>query len=140
MSVAAGDSRPAMARRIRDLARKVEGRPRTQYNFHKIMSRVWLICMVVTLPVVIFAPVFWAKIGILLVAEISYYANYATDASGMAAANASTDESITAYAIEADATATTASASEVVIATAQAARPATAPPAGSGGSPGIGKQ
>ena len=55
--------------------------------------------MVVTVPVVVFAPVFWAKVGILLVAEISYYANWATDAGAMAAANASTEEKITAYAL-----------------------------------------
>ena len=85
--------------RLRVLVRRVEGRPATQYNFHKIMSRVWLACMPVTIPIVIFAPAFWAKIGVLLVAEISYYANFATDAGAMAAANASTDENITAYAI-----------------------------------------
>jgi hypothetical protein len=90
---------------IRALGRNIEGKPQTQYSFHKIMSRVWLCCMVVTVPVVIFAPVFWAKIGILLVAEISYYSNYATDNGAMASANASTGESITAYAIEADAAA-----------------------------------
>ena len=85
---------------LRVLMRRVEGRPATQYNFHKIMSRVWLTCMVVTVPVVVFAPVFWVKIGILWVAEISYYANFATDSGAMSAANASTDENITAYAIE----------------------------------------
>ncbi len=92
-----------MIGKLRVLLRRVEGRPATQYGFHKIMSRVWLACMAVTVPVVIFLPAFWAKIGILWVAEISYYANYATDAGAMASANASTDESITAYAIEADA-------------------------------------
>ena|ERR1035441_211648 len=85
---------------LRVLMRRVEGRPATQYNFHKVMSRVWLACMVITPPVVIFAPVFWAKAGILWVSEISYYANYATDNGAMAAANASTSENITAYAIE----------------------------------------
>ena len=87
--------------RLGVFVRRFEGRPQTQYNFHRIMSRVWLCCMVVTVPVVIFAPVFWAKIGILLVAEISYYANYATDTGAMAAANASTDDNITAYAVSA---------------------------------------
>jgi len=85
---------------LRVLMRRVEGRPATQYNFHKIMSRVWLVCMPVTIPIVLFAPAFWAKIGVLLVAEISYYANFATDSGAMAAANASTSENITAYAIE----------------------------------------
>ena len=88
-----------MIGKIRALLRKVEGRPATQYGFHKIMSRAWLACMAVTVPVVIFLPAFWAKIGILWVAEISYYANYATDTGAMAAANASTADDITAYAI-----------------------------------------
>jgi len=87
---------------LRVLMRRVEGRPATQYNFHKIMSRVWLICMAVTIPVVILAPAIWARIGVLLVAEISYYANWATDNGAMAAANASTTENITAYAIGED--------------------------------------
>jgi hypothetical protein len=85
--------------RLRALVQGIEGNPRTQYGFHKIMARAWLACMVVTVPVVIFAPAFWARIGILLVAEISYYANWATDSGVMAAANASTDDAITAYAI-----------------------------------------
>jgi len=84
---------------FRVFVREIEGRPQTQYTFHRIMSRVWLGCMVVTIPIVIFAPAFWAKIGILLVAEISYYANYATDTGAMAAANASTEDDITAYAV-----------------------------------------
>jgi len=87
---------------VKGFVRRFEGRPQTQYTFHRIMSRIWLSCMIVTIPVVIFAPVFWAKIGILLVAEISYYANYATDTGAMAAANASTEENITAYAIAAE--------------------------------------
>lgn len=81
------------------LVRRVEGKPSTQYAFHRFMSRVWLVCMVVTIPVVVFAPTFWVKIGVLLVAELSYYANYATDTGAMAAANASTTESITAYSL-----------------------------------------
>jgi hypothetical protein len=85
--------------RIRVIVRGIEGNPRTQYKLHRAMSRVWLACMVITVPVVIFAPAFWVKIGILLVAELSYYANWTGDQGAMAAANASTDDAITAYAI-----------------------------------------
>jgi hypothetical protein len=91
-----------MYRSIRELGRRIEGDPQTQYSFHKVMSRVWLVAMVVTVPIVIFAPTFWTKIGILLVAEISYYANYSTDASVMSAANASTPKHITPFDIAAD--------------------------------------
>jgi hypothetical protein len=52
-----------------------------------------------------FAPALWGKISVLYLVLVSLYANAATDAGAMAAANASTDESVTAYAVEADATA-----------------------------------
>ena len=86
-----------MIQRLLGLVRRVEGNPATQYRVHRFMGRVWIACAIVTIPVVIFAPVIWAKIGVLLVAELSYYANWSTDSGAMAAANASTDEVITAY-------------------------------------------
>jgi hypothetical protein len=84
------------------LARRSEGDPQAQYTIHKIMARVWLIAMLVTIPVVILAPVFWTKIGILLVAEISYYANWATDSGVMTAAEAASKSPISAFSIEAE--------------------------------------
>jgi len=86
---------------FRRLGQRIEGDPEFQYQIHKIMSRVWLIGMIVVIPVVVLAPVFWAKVGILLVAELSLYANWATDNGAAAAANASTPDNITEYAIEA---------------------------------------
>jgi len=85
---------------VRNLLERAEGDPALQYKIHKVMSRVWLIAMVVTVPVVIWAPVFWAKIGILLVAEISYYANWATDNGAMSAASASTPDNVSQFAID----------------------------------------
>jgi hypothetical protein len=84
---------------IRGLMRRVEGRPATQYSFHKVMSRVWVIMTPVAIAVCIFAPALWLRISIIYVVVISHYANYATDTGAMAAANASTPDDITAYAI-----------------------------------------
>lgn len=91
-----------MSGAFRGLGRRIEGDPVLQYKIHKVMSRVWIVSAIVTPPVVIFLPLFWAKIGICLVAEISYYANWATDNGAMSAANASTDEAITPFAIAAE--------------------------------------
>jgi hypothetical protein len=87
-----------MTRRPRRLLERMEGDPTLQYRMHKIMSRVWLICMIVTPPIVIFAPVFWLKVGVLWVSEISYYANWATDNGAMSAASASTPLDVSTFA------------------------------------------
>ena len=86
--------------RFSRLLERTEGDPQLQFTIHKVMSRVWIIASVVTVPIVIFAPAFWSKIGILLVAEISFYANWATDNSGMSAASASSSVNVSKFAIE----------------------------------------
>lgn len=85
---------------MRNLLERVEGDPALQYKIHKVMSRVWIVASLVTVPLVIWAPVFWAKIGILLVAEISYYANWSTDNGAMSAASASSPHNISEFAID----------------------------------------
>jgi hypothetical protein len=83
-----------------DLLERIEGDPALQYRIHKVMSRVWIVSAIVTVPIVIWAPIFWAKVGILLVAEISYYANWSTDNGAMSAASASTPGNVSQFAID----------------------------------------
>ena len=86
-----------MMRRCRDVFRKVEGDPLTQYRIHRFMGRFWVIMTPVAIAVCILAPAIWLKVSIIYVVIISHYANWSTDSGAMAAANASTDEVITAY-------------------------------------------
>jgi hypothetical protein len=88
---------------VRVFIRDFEGNPRTQYRFHKWATRFWLANAAAVVAVFTFAPALWGKISVLYLVLVSLYANAATDAGAMAAANASTGESVTAYAIEADA-------------------------------------
>jgi hypothetical protein len=86
---------------LRGLGRRIEGDPVLQYKIHKVMSRVWI---VVTLPLLLLAvldPKAWLVVGVAYVMVASNYANWATDNGAMAAANASTPETITPFAIAA---------------------------------------
>jgi hypothetical protein len=82
------------------LGRRIEGDPVLQYKIHKVMARVWLIVTLPLLALAIFLPHLWLVIGVAYVMVASNYANWATDSGAMAAANASTDEDITPFAIE----------------------------------------
>jgi hypothetical protein len=85
---------------MKELVRRIEGDPALQYKIHKVMSRVWVILTLPLLALAIFAPHVWLVVGVAYVMVASNYANWATDNGAMAAANASTSEDITAFAIE----------------------------------------
>ena len=84
---------------FRGLGRRVEGDPVLQYRIHKFMARVWLLITPPLLCLAIFAPKVWVVVGIAYVMVASNYANWATDNGAMAAANASTPENITPFAL-----------------------------------------
>jgi hypothetical protein len=84
---------------LRERMRRIEGRPATQYHFHKIMARFWALVTLPLLVLVLFAPAIWLKYGVAYVMVASNYANWATDGSVMTGANASTADDITTYAI-----------------------------------------
>jgi hypothetical protein len=83
-----------------ELGRRVEGDPILQYKIHKVMARVWVVVTLPLLGLAIFAPHVWLVVGIAYVMVASNYANWATDNGAMAAANASTPDNITPFAIE----------------------------------------
>jgi hypothetical protein len=85
---------------VRVFVRDFEGNPRTQYIFHKWATRFWLANAVAVIGVFTFTPALWGRISVLYLVLVSLYANAATDAGAGAAANASTDEAVTAYAID----------------------------------------
>jgi hypothetical protein len=86
--------------RFRGLGRRIEGDPLLQYKIHKVMARVWLIITLPLLALAIFLPHVWVVVGIAYVMVASNYANWATDSGAMAAANASTPDNITPFAVE----------------------------------------
>jgi hypothetical protein len=88
-----------MLKAFRDLGQRVEGDPVLQYKIHKFMARVWLLITLPLLCLAIFAPRVWVVVGIAYVMVASNYANWATDNGAMAAANASTPENITPFAV-----------------------------------------
>jgi hypothetical protein len=81
--------------------REIEGDPATQYKIHKVMARVWVVMTPIAIAVCVFAPAIWLKVSIIYVVVISHYSNWAGDAGVMAAADAATDEDITAHAQDA---------------------------------------
>jgi hypothetical protein len=85
---------------FRDLGRRIEGDPLLQYRVHKFMARVWIIITFPLLALAVFFPRIWVVVGIAYVMIASNYANWATDNGAMAAANASTPDDITPFAIE----------------------------------------
>jgi hypothetical protein len=88
------------SRRARGLLRRLEGDPGTQYAVHKVMARVWIIMTPIAIAVCVLAPAVWLKVSIIYVVIISHYANWASDAGVMSAADAATDEAITEHARE----------------------------------------
>jgi len=89
-----------MIRRCRAAFRKIEGDPRTQYRAHRLMARFWLVNAVVVMLVYFLAPAVWSRASILYLALISLYANWTGDQGACSAADAATDEAITAFATE----------------------------------------
>lgn len=87
-----------MAARWRQALRKVEGDPATQYALHRFMARFWLANAAVVVLVYFLAPGAWSKASILYLALISLYSNWTGDQGACSAADAATDETITAYA------------------------------------------
>jgi hypothetical protein len=85
---------------FQELGRRIEGDPVLQYKIHKVMARVWMVITLPLLALAIFEPHVWLVVGIAYVMVASNYANWATDSGAMSAANASTDEDITPFAIE----------------------------------------
>ena len=85
--------------RVRSLLRDLEGNPRTQYKMHRFMARFWMANAAVVPLVYFLAPPVWARASIYYLALISIYANWTSDATAMAAADACTDEAITEHAI-----------------------------------------
>lgn len=64
---------------------KLEYDAKTQYNFHRIMAVAWVLAGIG----VVFVPSLWShSIGILVVLEVSLYANFATEFGSMSAAEA----------------------------------------------------
>ena len=88
---------------LRVFVRDVEGNPRTQYRIHMWAARFWAANAIAAVIVYVLAPALWSRISVLYLVLVSLYANIATDSGAMAAANASTDERVTAYAIAAEA-------------------------------------
>lgn len=85
---------------LRVFLRDIEGNPRTQYHAHRWMARFWGANAVAAVIVYVFAPAVWSRVSVLYLVLVSLYANISTDSGAMAAANASTDERVTAYAIQ----------------------------------------
>ena len=90
---------------IRIFVRDIEGNPQTQYKIHRTAMRFWLANAVVAVAVLVFAPGTWAKVSVLYLVLVSLYANWSTDFGAMSAAEAASKGSVSAYAVEADATA-----------------------------------
>lgn len=89
-----------MLARCRAAFRKIEGDPATVYRFHRAMSRFWVLITPVLLCLVFGQPSLWVRIGLAYVMVASNYANYVGDVGAMAAADAATDEAITAHAMQ----------------------------------------
>lgn len=87
--------------RLRELARKFEGDPRTQYAWHKWAMRFWLFNAVAVILMFIFLPDAWQKISVLYLVLVSLYANWATDFGAMSAAEAAAEEPVSAHKINA---------------------------------------
>jgi amino acid permease len=85
---------------FRELGRRIEGDQILQYKIHKIMSRVWIVVTLPLLALAILEPHVWVVVGVAYVMVASNYAYWATDNGAMAAANASTPDNITPFAIE----------------------------------------
>jgi hypothetical protein len=85
---------------FRELGRRIEGDPVLQYKIHKVMSRVWIVVTLPLLALAIIDPHVWIVVGVSYVMVASNYANWATDNGAMAAANASTPDNITPFAVE----------------------------------------
>lgn len=67
---------------------------------HRFAARFWLANALAVVLVFFLAPAIWARAGVLYLVLVSLYANWSTDAGAMSAADAATDEAITAHAIE----------------------------------------
>lgn len=64
---------------------KLEYDPKTQYNFHRIAAFIWVLAMI--------GVPFWGwlwghNVGILIILEVSLYANFATEFGSVSAAEA----------------------------------------------------
>lgn len=57
----------------------LETNPRTQYKVHIAAAIFWAINLPVVLLMVAFLPTWWAAIGVLYIALVSQWANFATD-------------------------------------------------------------
>lgn len=86
--------------RARAALRKVEGDPATQYRLHRLAARFWMVNLVAVTAVYLLAPGVWRSASVLYLVWISLYSNWSTDAGAMSAADAATDDTITAYATE----------------------------------------
>ena len=65
--------------------------PKTQYSFHRTMAVFWIIFAIA----VTFLPSLWShSVGILVVLEVSLYANFATEYGSMSAAEAAMKEGV----------------------------------------------
>jgi hypothetical protein len=88
--------------RMRLLARRFEGDPKAQYAYHKWAARFWLVNAVVVVAVFTYAPVVWKKASVLYLILISIYSCWATEFGAQSAAEAASDEAVSAFKIDAD--------------------------------------
>ena len=70
------------------LLKDFEENPRTQVRFHFTMMVFWMIMAVVGVLLIVLTQTLWVAIGVLLVYELSIYANWDTDYGAVSAAQA----------------------------------------------------
>lgn len=69
--------------KVHDIIHRFESDPATQLKFHTVMTCFWMVGGVA----VLFLPSLWShSLGILVVLEVSLYANFATEYGAMSAA------------------------------------------------------
>jgi hypothetical protein len=73
---------------FRHVIHALEFNPKVQYNFHRVMSLIWLIAMIV----VPFLKAFNSDMAQLFIMEASLYANFATEFGAMSAALAAMND------------------------------------------------
>ena len=95
---------------IRVFIRKLEGDPRTQYIVHKWGMRTWIVMTPIVTAVCIWLPGVWLRVGLIYVVWISHYANWTSDATGLAATEAASEGAVSEFMIEAEETASEAAA------------------------------